>query len=76
DGEIVEVVISNEVIDGQQRTTTLFLLLSYLDSIGAVDSTWKYEIDFSTRTRSGAFLKTKLPELFNFNIEALQDLDV
>ncbi|MCD9854516.1 DUF262 domain-containing protein [Epilithonimonas sp. JDS] len=76
DGETLEIFPKNEVIDGQQRTTTLFLLLSYLEFINVIDSSWKYEIDFSTRTRSGAFLKTKLPELFTFNIDALQDSDV
>lgn len=76
DTETIEIFAKNEVIDGQQRTTTLFLLLSYLEFINAIDSSWKYDIDFSTRTRSGVFLKTKLHELFTFNIDALQDSDV
>jgi uncharacterized protein with ParB-like and HNH nuclease domain len=76
DAETIEVFAKNEVIDGQQRTTTLFLLLAYLESINAIDSSWKYEIDFSTRTRSGVFLKTKLHELFTFNIDTIQDSDV
>lgn len=76
DAESIEMFTKSEVIDGQQRITTLFLLLSYLEFINAIDSSWKYEIDFSTRTHSGVFLKTKLPELFTFNIDELQDSDV
>lgn len=76
DKEEFEIYTKNEVIDGQQRTTTLYLLLSYLKFIGAIDAHWGYTIDFTTRERSGIFLKDKLQELFMFNPDRITDNEI
>lgn len=41
-----------EVIDGQQRLTTILILLNYFSS----DKTNKYEVEYQTRTKSKSFL--------------------
>jgi hypothetical protein len=63
----------NEVIDGQQRTTTLFLLTSYLKHIGLLTDYNGYDISFQTRPKSGKFLSEKLPLLFDLNISSISD---
>lgn len=61
----------NEVVDGQQRTTTIFLLTKYFEHKGWIDEKNLYEIDFKTRERSGIFLKESLPLIFNFPLETV-----
>lgn len=61
-----------EVIDGQQRTTTIYLLLEYLIFLGYIDSDCRYVIDFQTRKRSGEFLKDKLDDLFIRDVALIQ----
>ncbi|QXP79821.1 MULTISPECIES: DUF262 domain-containing protein [Winogradskyella] len=61
----------NEVVDGQQRTTTLFLLLKYFEYKGWVDKKHLYIIDFKTRERSGVFLNEKLPLVFEFPLDKI-----
>lgn len=70
------IYVDNEVIDGQQRTTSLFLLLSYLQHIGDVEQKFNYEIDFKTRVRSGKFLNEKLHLLFNIDLNTISDEDL
>lgn len=66
----------NEVIDGQQRTTTLFLLLSYLQHLDAIDSQYNYTISFNTRIRSGQFLDNKLKFLFDTDVSSISEDDL
>lgn len=66
----------NEVIDGQQRTTTLFLLLSYLQYLDAIDSQYNYTITFNTRIRSGQFLENKLKFLFDTDVSNITEDDL
>jgi uncharacterized protein with ParB-like and HNH nuclease domain len=70
------VFTENEVIDGQQRTTTLFLLLSYLQYLGAIDSQYNYTITFNTRIRSGQFLENKLKFLFDTDVSGITEDDL
>lgn len=48
-----------ELIDGQQRMTTVYMILSYLEHN-------KYSIDYRTRTGSGEFLKQHLKNSLSF----------
>lgn len=66
----------NEVIDGQQRTTTLFLILSYLQYVSAIDSKFNYTITFNTRIRSGQFLDNKLKFLFDTDVTSITEEDL
>ncbi len=61
----------NEVVDGQQRCTTLYLLLKYLYHKRWISKEFLFEIDFQTRERSGAFLKDKLDFIFDFPIDSI-----
>ena len=54
-----------EVIDGQQRLTTIFILLSYLDSNSNL-----YELEYETRKGSWEFLQS----LKNYNTLTLEEL--
>lgn len=67
----------NEVIDGQQRTTSLYLLLQYLQHLGEIDAQINYKIEFNTRERSGKFLDEDLALLFDLSLENidLEDLN-
>ena len=51
-----------EVIDGQQRLTTLSILLSYLGKIGLLKENDKYKIKYSIRDESEKFLYELLKE--------------
>lgn len=53
------------VVDGQQRLTTIYLILSYLDSNG------KYKLEYETRDKSGEFLNSikSSSNLKNSNID-------
>ncbi|QOW09196.1 DUF262 domain-containing protein [Kaistella flava (ex Peng et al. 2021)] len=54
----------NEVIDGQQRTTSIYLILEYLRYLGLVDEKIKYSINYKIRDKSGAFLSEQIRGLF------------
>jgi uncharacterized protein with ParB-like and HNH nuclease domain len=45
------------LIDGQQRLTTLHIILTYLKDIAAIMGKPKYELTFETRPDSGDYLK-------------------
>ncbi|WP_298427906.1 DUF262 domain-containing protein [uncultured Kordia sp.] len=66
----------NEVVDGQQRTTTLFLLLQYFVHKGWIEKEYLYNIDFKTRERSGIFLKEYLPLIFDFSLDAITEKEL
>ena len=66
----------NEVIDGQQRLTTLFLILRYLNYINLVDDTNMFKINYETRERSENFLKNDLTQIFDINIELIQETEL
>lgn len=55
-----------EVIDGQQRLTTMFILLSYLDNTENL-----YSVEYQTRIGSWDFLKN----LFSKNIDSNDNVD-
>lgn len=51
-----------ELIDGQQRLTTIYIILSFLQKR-------KFSIEFETREKSREFLKTLTSEINNSNID-------
>lgn len=57
------------LIDGQQRLTTIYLILSYLDKILAILEKDKYNIRYETRSESEEFLKKIDLEQSNKNID-------
>ena len=52
---------SYEVLDGQQRLTTLFILLSFLQKDD--DEINLFELEYETRPNSGLFLRSLSPEI-------------
>lgn len=77
DSNNYSIFTENEVIDGQQRTTSLFLLLSYLQYLHAIDINLNYGIEFNTRSRSGKFLTEDLKLLFDLDLSSItvEDLE-
>lgn len=71
-----EIFSNNEVIDGQQRTTTLFILIKYLVHIGLIDENNLFNINYITRERSGVFLKENLNFIFDLNIDSILDKEL
>ena len=67
---------NNEVIDGQQRSTTLFILLKYLHYIGLVDKESLYQIDYQTRVRSGVFLNNHLDQIFELQTDSILESEL
>jgi hypothetical protein len=57
------------VIDGQQRLTTLHIILSYLKDIVNLLGKKRYRIDYQTRLDSEVFLNSIDPALKNQNID-------
>lgn len=76
DNKASEIFCNNEVIDGQQRTTTLFILIKYLVYIGLIDQNNLFNIDYITRERSGTFLKDHLNLIFDLNIDSIQEKEL
>lgn len=72
----VEVFKDNEVVDGQQRLTTLYLIIKYLVFKKWIDESLLYEIDFRTRTRSGEFLKNHLHLIYDIDLATITDKDI
>lgn len=58
-----------EVIDGQQRLTTIFILLSFLNGLLSNDEIELYSIDYQTRGPFGNFLKQLMIDLGPNNLE-------
>jgi len=71
DDKIYSIFKKNEVVDGQQRSTTLYLLLKYLHYRGWIDIELLYEIKFLTRERSGDFLSNNLESIYNFTLDII-----
>lgn len=65
DGKSYSIFKKNEVVDGQQRSTTLYLLLKYLHYRGWIDNNL-FDIEFLTRKRSGEFLSEHLESIYKF----------
>ena len=76
DNRIYEIFSNNEVIDGQQRTTTLFILIKYLVHIRLIDEKHLFNINYITRERSGIFLKENLKLIFDLNIDSISDKEL
>lgn len=76
DNRIYEIFSNNEVIDGQQRTTTLFILIKYLVHIRLIDEKHLFNINYITRERSGIFLKENLKLIFDLNIDSITDKEL
>lgn len=76
DNRIYEIFTNNEVIDGQQRTTTLFILIKYLVHTGLIDEKQLFNINYITRERSGIFLKENLNLIFDLNIDSILDKEL
>lgn len=66
----------NEIIDGQQRTTSIFLILEYLKHQGFIKSSITYKITFNTRERSREFLENHLHKVYNIDISTLSSEDI
>lgn len=71
ENKIYNIFCNNEVIDGQQRITTLFIILKFLNHHGLVDAKSLFDIKYQTRERSGIFLNENLNLLFELNIDAI-----
>ncbi|KPE52920.1 DUF262 domain-containing protein [Chryseobacterium indologenes] len=72
--------VKNEVIDGQQRMTTIYILLHYLRFLDADEDSIQYSIRYKIREKSGEFLSEKLTEMFGYipsqiNENLLEDKD-
>lgn len=53
-----------EVIDGQQRLTSIYLILHYLNQIYTVENRQKlFELHYETRANSGEFLQTLVKDV-------------
>lgn len=57
-----------ELIDGQQRMTTLFIIMKYLKELG-VWSVINYSLEYETRKKSATFLQAINAEEANDNID-------
>lgn len=62
---------SYEIVDGQQRTTTLYILLKYLVHKFGVDPKYLYDLKYKTRERSGDFLESKLPLIYDLELTSI-----
>jgi hypothetical protein len=58
-----------ELVDGQQRLTTLFLIFSYMQREGLQNSGAGYSLRYETREGSAEYLKAPDPELSQQNID-------
>ena len=71
EGEQHEIFLENEVIDGQQRITTLYIILKYLEFKNFICSDYLFKINFETRERSGDFLVNNLNQIFNLSLSSI-----
>jgi hypothetical protein len=58
-----------ELVDGQQRLTTLFLIFVYMQRAGLKNVGPQYSISYDTRARSRDYLQELNPKLANSNID-------
>lgn len=58
-----------ELVDGQQRLTTIFILLLYLKNHYVAWAQSKFSLNYETRVNTSAFLKDMKPELANTNVD-------
>lgn len=58
-----------ELVDGQQRLTTIYIILSYLKDIVALLGKSLYKLRYETRTNSATFLQNIDSNLRNENID-------
>jgi hypothetical protein len=58
-----------ELVDGQQRLTTLFLIFSYMQREGLQNSGAGYSLRYETREGSAGYLEAPDPELSQQNID-------
>lgn len=58
-----------ELVDGQQRLTTLFLIFQYMKSEGLQSSGARYSLRYETRADSAAYLEELDPDLSQENID-------
>jgi|GEM_PF-1211490 len=71
DGHCYSLFRNNEVVDGQQRLTTIYLILKYFHYRGWISDEHLYEIEFQTRERSGYFLANQLELIHNFPLDKI-----
>ncbi len=71
DGHYYNLFRNNEVVDGQQRLTTIYLILKYFHYKGWISDENLYEIEFQTRERSGYFLANQLELVYNFPLDKI-----
>ncbi len=58
-----------ELVDGQQRLTTIFIILSCLKDVAAIFGLGRYELSYETRENSATFLEDIDTERSNENID-------
>ena len=58
-----------ELIDGQQRITTLFILLQYIQTAFKIPFTLNTELEYKTRENSAEYLKNITPDKKDDNID-------
>lgn len=76
EGKTHNISYNNEVIDGQQRTTTIYLILKYLNYLGLINKSYLFSINYQTRTRSGIFLNNCLEDVFRVDVESILDKEL
>lgn len=62
-----------EIIDGQQRTTTIYILLKILIQKYSIDQKSLYELKYMTRERSGDFLASKIESIFDLDLSSIRE---
>lgn len=61
--------ITWEVVDGQQRLTTIYIILTYLLEVDSDDNLSRYRISYETRSDSAEFLERIDPSIHKNNID-------
>lgn len=58
-----------EIVDGQQRLTTIYIVLTYLLEVDGSDNLSRYRISYETRSDSAEFLERIDPSIHESNID-------
>lgn len=58
-----------EIVDGQQRLTTIYIILTYLLEVDSGDNLSRYRISYETRSDSAEFLERIDPSIHESNID-------
>lgn len=58
-----------EIVDGQQRLTTIYIILTYLLEVDSGDNLSRYSISYETRSDSAEFLERIDPSIHESNID-------